>query len=218
MQALRSRAWLACLLAAATAGQAAELDVVLVDQAGKPVADAVVSLVPETDIAVPTVRAPTTRTINQQALNFDRYVEVFRPGDKVLFRNSDRTSHHVYSFSPAKSFEYMVSPGASAPALELDQPGVIAVGCNIHDQMVTYLYVSDAPWIARSGAEGKVSFKDLPAGSYNVRAWQPRLRPGKPDLRQSTKLLSGDERGSVRFELALLPDARRQFDRETTRY
>ena len=49
--------------------------------------------------------------------------------------------------------------------------------------MITYLYVSDAPWIAHSGVDGQTIFHDLPAGAYNVRvaardcARQARPRP-----------------------------------------
>ena len=47
--------------------------------------------------------APVVHVIDQKNLMFVPYVQVFRPGDAVVFRNSDRTRHHVYSFSPAKS-------------------------------------------------------------------------------------------------------------------
>jgi hypothetical protein len=95
---------------------------------------------------------------------------------------------------------------------------VVAVGCNIHDQMIAYLYISDAPWIAHSGADGKVSFDTLPAGAYEVRVWQPRLRPNKPDLAQTATVLGNSDPRTLTFTLTLLPDPRTQFDREHTSY
>lgn len=206
------------LLVCVSAG-AAELKVRVTDQRGKPVGDAVVTVLPTGRKAGP-VPSPIshTRTINQVALTFVPYIEVFRPGDKVVFRNSDRTRHHVYSFSAVKAFEFMLSPGESSPPLTLEKSGVVAVGCNIHDSMITYLYVTDAPWIAHSTVDGRASFVDLPAGTYTVRVWQPRLRPGKPDMAQSAVLVSGSETRTMDFKLSLLPDSRRQFDREQTRY
>ena len=198
---------------------AAELEVRVADTKGAPVADAVVSLVarggaarrePERDAA--------PRVIDQKALAFTPYVEVFRPGDQVAYRNSDRTRHHVYSFSPIKAFEFVVAPGATSPPLRLEKSGVIAVGCNIHDGMINYLYVSDAPWVARTDANGQVAFHDLPGGAFDVRVWQPRLPPRRPDLVQSDVKLRDDERRSLDFALSLLPDSRVQFDREHTRY
>ncbi len=220
---MRMKDWfIATLLAlAAATASAADLNVRIADDHGKAVADAVVTVLPQGDAknrkTAPQV-ASATRTIDQKNLMFAPYIEIFHPGDKVVFRNSDKTRHHVYSFSPVKSFEFVIVPGESSPPIALDKSGVIAVGCNIHDQMITYLYVSDAPWIAHSGADGLVVFRDLPAGAYDVRVWQPRLRPNKPDLAQSTTLIGATESRTLTFNLQLLPDSRREFDREHTRY
>lgn len=205
------------LLAAGTAG-AADLRVLVTDQRGKPVADAVVSALPPTGAPAPAAPAPRTHTINQVALTFVPYIEVFRPGDKVVFHNSDRTRHHVYSFSAAKAFEFMLSPGQGSSPLSLDRPGVVAVGCNIHDQMITYLYVSNAPWIARSGADGVATLAGLPAGNYSVHAWQPRLRPGRAEAVLASVPVGKPGAVPVTFKLALLPDTRRQPDRERAQY
>lgn len=214
--------WLGTLaLLIGTAAGAADLSIDITDQRGKPVGDAVVSVLPHDEAgkaAAPQRPAAGSKTINQVSLAFVPYIEVFRPGDKVVFRNSDETRHHVYSFSPVKAFEFMLGAGESSQPLELEKQGVVAVGCNIHDSMVTYLYVSDAPWVLVSSADGKASIRGLPAGNYTVRVWQPRLRPGKPDLAQSAVLVSGAERKSLTFALNLLPDSRRQFDREQTQY
>ena len=203
-----------------TAVGAADLQVNITDQHGKPVGDAVVTVLRAEQAAGATAPrpAPRSKTIDQSSLTFVPYVEVFRPGDKVVFRNSDQTRHHVYSFSPVKSFEFMLKPGQSSDALSLDKAGVVAVGCNIHDSMITYLYVTEAPWIALSNAQGKAVIGELPAGAYTVRVWQPRLRPNKPDLVQSAVLVTAAEHKTLSFALPLLPDSRRQFDREDTTY
>jgi plastocyanin len=217
---MRMAGWIIAALALAATAMAhgADLSVRIADDHGKAVADAVVTILPRGDGKTTVRAAPSTRTIDQKNLMFIPYIEIFRPGDKVVFRNSDKTRHHVYSFSPIKAFEFVLAPGESSPPLVLDKSGVIAVGCNIHDQMITYLYVSDAPWIAHSGVNGQVVFHDLPAGPYDVRVWQPRLRPNKPDLAQSTTLVGARESKALTFNLQLLPDSRREFDREHTSY
>lgn len=206
--------WLSMLL---VPGFAAALEVAVVDGKGAPVADAVVSVLPVAGLDTGPGN-PRTHTIDQHALRFDPYLEILRPGDSVVFQNSDRTSHHVYSFSPTRTFETMVAPGDRTPAMTLDKPGIVAVGCNIHDQMVTYLVVSDAPWVARTGADGLAGFDTLPAGAYTVRVWQPRLRPDARGTEQAVTLPAVAGSPPLRFELALLPDMRRQPDRETSRY
>lgn len=219
---MRKQAALLCVLAllGATAA-AAELEVRVIDAKGAPVADAVVTMVATgagEQRGLPAHEHATPKVIDQKALAFAPYVEVFRPGDEVVYRNSDRTRHHVYSFSPLKAFEFVLAPGESSAPMKLEKSGIIAVGCNIHDGMINYLYVSDAPWVARTGADGTVRFADVPAGAFDVRTWHPRLPPRRPDLVQSGIVLGAGEHRRVDFPLSLLPDSRRQFDREHTRY
>ncbi|KGQ20313.1 hypothetical protein LF41_849 [Lysobacter dokdonensis DS-58] len=192
---------------------AASLSVQVTDRAGKPVADAVVTV-----LGAGPRYVPVTRVVDQKQLMFLPYVEVFHPGDSVVFRNSDGTRHHVYSFSPIKPFELVVESKARSTPLLLDKTGVVAVGCNIHDGMISYLYVTDAPYAARTDASGRVSFEDLPAGAFDVRVWQPRLPPGRPDLRRQEIVLGAEDIRTLAFPLTLRPDPRRQFDREHTHY
>jgi hypothetical protein len=211
--------WLGCglLLVAANTAAAAELRVLVIDQRGKPVADAVVGALPPPGTALPPAPPPRTHTINQVDITFVPYIEVFRPGDKVVFHNSDRTRHHVYSFSAAKTFEFMLSPGQASTPMVLERPGVVAVGCNIHDSMITFLYVTEAPWTARSGANGVAVLSGLPEGRYSVHAWQPRLRPGRAEAVQEGVVVGAGGK-PVEFKLALLPDSRRQPDLERAQY
>jgi plastocyanin len=212
-------AWLGCVLLLATSAQAvgADLRVVVTDQRGKPVADAVVGAQPSPGAPMPPAPPPRTHTIDQVALTFVPYLEVLRPGDRVVFRNGDRTRHHVYSFSAAKAFEFMLNPGQSSDPLVLDRAGVVAVGCNIHDSMITYLYVTQAPWTTRTGADGSALLR-VPDGSYTVRAWHPRLRPGRAEVVLEKVVAGAGPAQPIGFKLALLPATRRQADRERARY
>lgn len=216
MLRIRQRAGLMVLLLGTGVASASDLVVRVNDQHGRPVADAVVTLVGAADAA--TRSGGATRTIDQERLTFVPYVQTFRPGDAVVFRNSDATSHHVYSFSEVKAFEFMLAPGTSSTRLVLDQPGIVAVGCNIHDGMISYLYVSEARWLLRTDAQGRVAFDGLDAGRYDVRVWQPRLPPGRPDLVQKAVDLRANDSRRLVLEVTLRPDPRSQFDREHTRY
>jgi plastocyanin len=212
-------AWLAFLLAASGAAAAKDgaLEVRVTDARGAPVADAIVSVRPrgaEAGRPAP-APAPARRIIDQKNLAFVPGLEVFRPGDEVVFRNSDATRHHVYSFAPAAKFEFVLAPRESSPPLKLGRTGVIAVGCNIHDSMIAWLYVTDAPWIARTGADGRAALDGLPAGSYEVRAWQPRLKPGGGEPLRTVVVAAGAT-APVSFALPLLPPPR--MDHEHMQY
>lgn len=201
------------LLLAPLIASAADLSVAVVDGRGQGVADAVVSVVPASPARTyQRSSTPSVSTVDQKDLAFLPYLTVFRPGDAVVFRNSDRTRHHVYSFSPTRQFEFVLSPGQHSPPLVLDKPGVVAVGCNIHDQMIAYLYVSDAPWIGRTAAAGRVVLRGLPPGAYAVHVWQPRMRPGRQDQSQPLRVDSPSDAPALRFSVALLPDMRSRHD------
>ncbi|MEO7432713.1 MAG: hypothetical protein ABIR62_11970 [Dokdonella sp.] len=205
---LQSRCVLGTVLAVAIAlgdASAGDLSVVVTDAQNMPVANAVVSVRggPGTGAAA---YAPVTKTIDQRHETFIPYVEVFRPGDRVAFHNGDHTRHHVYSFAPIKTFDFVVASKRTSPPVTLDQPGEIDVGCNIHDRMITHLYVSDAPYLAKSAADGRVSFAALGEGSYMVQVWHPHLRPGKSE--PSRPVLVNATPASVTIQLSLLADPR----------
>lgn len=187
----------------------------------QPQADAVVAvtpLVPSKPLPVTATAAAVQHVIDQRNETFIPYVEVFRPGDTVVFHNSDRTRHHVYSFAPVKPFEFVLASGEDSPPLVLDQIGTIAVGCNIHDRMITHLVVSAAPWTAISDVAGQARL-ELPPGDYRVEVWHPRVRPGNP-LEAHEVQLSADADAVTTLEvgLRLVPDRRQPADRERNPY
>lgn len=209
---LRLFAAVAFALLPALPATAAELRVVVRDARGKPVADAVVTLTATAGAALAAAGkdapAAATRTIDQRDEAFVPYVAVFRPGDRVVFRNSDVTRHHVYSFSRAKAFEQLLAPGESGAALQLEHAGLVAVGCNIHDHMRAWLVVSAAPWIAVSDAAGVARFTGLPAGGYRSVAWHPQLRPRQPEIAHAVALEAAATVRELPVRLRLLPDPR----------
>ena len=210
-------AWL--LVGSAGPVWAGQLVVRVSDTGGHAVGDAIVTLVPAASAASTgaPVPAPQTHYVDQRDETFIPYVQVVRPGDKVVFRNSDGTRHHVYSFSPAKAFEFMLKPGTSSPPLVLDNPGLIAVGCNIHDHMIAYLLVS--PEQAQvTPPQGQVVFAHLPPGRYTVKVWHPQLRPGETQPNAVETVAGEGDTQQAAFTLSLMPDPRGFADREHLDY
>ena len=93
-------------------------------------------------------------------------------GTAVSFPNSDNIRHHVYSFSPAKRFELRLYQARRRPVV-FDKPGVVVLGCNIHDWMLGYVYITDDPFFAVSDDAGRLAL-DLPPGRYTASLWHPR--------------------------------------------
>ena len=192
---------LVCLLLGLAAPlAAAPLTVDVRDGAGQPLADAVVFL--ESAEARRQVRPLAQAEMGQAGKQFVPQVLVVPVGTAVNFPNRDTVRHHVYSFSPARKFELKLYIGTPAQPVLFDRPGVVVLGCNIHDQMVGWILVVQTPYYARTGADGRAVI-DVPAGSYRLRSWHPGLPVGAPAQDQAW-LASG----SAQDVLVRMPDAR----------
>lgn len=170
---------LAGLLCRGSVAVAADVTVRVQDTSGAAVNDAVVSLQP---LAASTValRSATPLAMDQRGLRFVPFVLPVQTGSVVSFPNSDNVRHHVYSFSAAKRFELRLYAGNHASTVTFDKPGVVTLGCNIHDWMVGYIYVLDTPYFATADAGGVAHLAHVPAGAYAVRLWHPRIEDGQP--------------------------------------
>jgi plastocyanin len=161
-----------CMAAQQPAAQAGELQARVQDSSGKALADTIVVAYP-VDGRVQPAR-PGTEVEDQIDKEFVPYVQAVRVGSYVTFPNKDNIRHHVYSFSPAKKFALPLYSGTPAKPVLFDKVGVVKLGCNIHDWMIGYLYVTDAPYFGKTTAQGEVALQ-LPAGAYRVHVWHPRL-------------------------------------------
>jgi len=170
---------LAAMPAPALAGR---LAVLLTDAAGLPLPEAVVVARPVGTAAG--ARPARSGEMVQQGQSFAPAVMVVTAGTEVAFPNKDRMRHHIYSFSEAKRFEVRLYSGEAVPTLVFDRPGVITLGCNIHDWMRGFIYVADSPYFAISNPEGQASLGELPDGPYELVLWHHSLgeasvvRPG----------------------------------------
>lgn len=192
--------WAALALCASSLA-AGECGVRVVDAAGQPVADAVVLAYPA---EAPDVTAKPA-TVLQQGQEFLPYVTVVQVGAPVSFPNEDTVQHHVYSFSPAKQFDLPLYHGKPATPVVFDKPGPVALGCNIHDWMVAYIYVADTQFAEKTGESGSVRFAELKPGPVTFRVWHPRLR-GEP---LALKAELGSSLQEYEMKLPLKPLVRR---------
>jgi plastocyanin len=191
------------LLCHALPAHAAELRVVVKDHRGKVVADAVV-LATASDPKSALHAKPPQDAVDQVDKQFVPYVKPIFVGSKVRFPNSDNIRHQVYSFSPAKKFELPLYGGTDAPPVVFDKPGVVVLGCNIHDWMVGYIYVSETPFFAKTAAAGTASIDDMPPGDYTVRLWHPSMEHAEESTARRVTL-NADAPTTVEWELALKP-------------
>ena len=112
-------------------------------------------------------------TIDQVDREFTPLVSVVRTGTEVSFPNSDNMRHSIYSFSPAKTFNIKLYYGRQASPVVFDKPGIVVLGCNIHDNMMAWVVVVDTPYFAKTAADGVTVLKGLEPGDYHLSVWYP---------------------------------------------
>lgn len=172
------KAWLALGLALLVTGlpcvgSAANFTVTIMGN-GAPLVNAVVSLHPPGQL--PSGR-PAIKEMDQRDIQFQPHVLAISVGTLVRFPNSDNIRHQVYSFSPAKRFELPLYSGQHASPILFDKPGVVELGCNIHDWMLGYIVVVDTPYYGVTDSNGKLTLQ-APAGDYRMEVWHERQRDG----------------------------------------
>jgi plastocyanin len=147
----------------------------VLDAQGEALAEIVITVVSDTAGATRTTAPQVSATAIMDQVNkeFVPEVLVVRTGTNVSFPNSDSVAHQVYSFSTVKRFSLPLYRGKPYPPVLFDQPGIATLGCNIHDHMVGYIVVTDAPYFGQTNTQGQWSH-DVPPGTYRVRAWHPR--------------------------------------------
>lgn len=159
----------------AGAGQATTLSGGVGDGAGGPLAAVVITATPAVP---PPPAAASTAIMDQRGREFMPHVLAVRRGTAVSFPNSDRIQHHVYSFSGGNAFEIKLYRGTPPQPIVFNQPGIVVLGCNIHDWMLGYIYVADTPYFTVSDAHGQWAL-DLPPGRYRLSVWHPDAETGQ---------------------------------------
>ena len=177
------------LLSAAAAG---ELRISVRDEKGEPVGEAVLSAIPAG--APPKLQGPPpVAVVDQVDKEYVPRVKAIQVGTSVSFPNKDDIRHHVYSFSDAKKFELPLYKGTPSDPVLFDKPGVVIIGCNIHDWMLGYIYVFETPWFAVTDAQGGAVLAGLPAGDYEIAAHHPDAKKTAEETRRTVTIGQGSQ-------------------------
>jgi plastocyanin len=173
---------------------------------GKPIPDVAVYATAHGAVAAASSAGPPPRaTMDQQNHQFSPHMLVVQAGTEVTFPNSDNVSHHVYSFSPTKTFELGLYKGNVYPPVTFDEPGIVVLGCNIHDGMLGYIRVVDTPHFAVTNAEGVARIEGVSSGDYAVEVWTPRVRPRELPTPQQIAVGDAEVAAEIRVTGRLAP-------------
>ncbi len=198
---------LSCVIASAGTGScsAGELAVNVTDRLGHGVSGVVVTAT--TAEARGFKPAQTPAVMDQRDLEFAPNVLVVATGTSVEFPNNDSVSHQVYSFSAAKKFQLPLYKGVRHPPVTFEREGLVVLGCNIHDAMVGYIYVTDAPFFGQTDANGMLRLQNLKGGEYRVSLWSPFVADSSETLSRTVHV---DDHDVTSSRIQLVRELRNQ--------
>ena len=204
---------LACIFLCVFCCQASADIFFITDQHGQPVKNAVIELTGFSGGSLSAIKKQTA-VMDQVKKRFVPELLVIRANDDVNFPNSDNIRHHVYSFSPAKPFELKLYSGQPKTPLLFEKPGIVVLGCNIHDSMVGYIYVAESEHFETTDDNGLASV-DSNMSYQGLRVWHANQSSGhmtvKTLLRNKLKPSSENDKAFA-IELPLQsPEPRNTF-------
>lgn len=193
---------LLCCLFQAAGALAATLVVAVQTSDGRPLSGTVLTIHTLTEKGLSRSdppAAPVNALMDQVNRAFVPDLLVIPVGSTVSFPNSDSVSHQIYSFSAARKFQLPLYRGKPYPPVRFDQAGLVTLGCNIHDSMLAYVLITDAPYFGRTDAAGSWSV-EVPRGTYRVAVWHPRMQETSALEREI--MLGDTDRAALTLRLA----------------
>ncbi|MFC4701948.1 methylamine utilization protein [Glaciecola siphonariae] len=187
----------------------ASVQIQVVDFAGEPVSDAIIAIDSKSQQSAVN---NTLAVMDQVDMTFQPHVLLVQKGQAVAFPNNDNIRHHVYSFSKAKTFELKLFRGLHSEQIVMEQAGIVELGCNIHDNMLGFIYVDDTNTAVKTNAQGMAV---LPSRSQmQVNIWHPALAIGI-DKREERVLEQGKGLQVIKINLnpPAAPETKRSFKR-----
>jgi plastocyanin len=114
---------------------------------------------------------PFTTVIAQKGLSFSPSLLVIPRGTSVSFPNEDNEFHNVFSYSRTKRFDLGRYPKGESKSVTFVKPGIVKAYCEVHPWMRAAILVLESPCYAIASGDGLFSIDGIPAGRYELVAW-----------------------------------------------
>jgi plastocyanin len=143
----------------------------------------------------PPPKAPRHHRVRQKGMTFLPHVLAIAVHDSVVFLNDDGVAHNVYS-PDGEKYDLGVFAGGESRERVFAKPGVHTQMCSMHPEMLSYIFVGTSAYAAVVERDGRFTIPDVPAGTWKVAIWNPRLNA--PD---QTVTVAPRGTATVRFDL-----------------
>jgi hemoglobin len=116
-------------------------------------------------------RTPKYRVVEQRNKQFSPHLLAVPPGSTVAFPNYDDFYHNVFSSSTTQRFDLGMSKRGQAREMKVDKSGLVRLGCNVHANMASFVFVIDAPAYVPVDGSKEFNFRSLEPGKYKAVVW-----------------------------------------------
>lgn len=138
-------------------------------------------------------------SIDQKNKTYWPRVSVSMVGNELTFLNNDAILHNVHSYRGMETLYNVAMPKFIKKRItKLEQPGLMTVRCDVHQEMKAYVVVADNPHYTITNKAGLFEINSIPAGTYKIKAWHETLG----SIEKEVTIVAG-EKTAVIFELAL---------------
>ena len=119
-------------------------------------------------------RTAKHRIVEQRNKQFSPRLLAVPPGSTVAFPNYDSFYHNVFSTAPTQKFDLGLYKEGQSREIKFEKTGLVRLGCNVHANMASFIFVIDAPaYVPVDGAK-EFNFRSLEPGKYKARVWSER--------------------------------------------
>jgi plastocyanin len=149
-------------------------------------------------VGAPATEPPTTPvTLVQEDCMYRPRVMGIVAGQPLSIKNADATLHNIHTYKGASTL-FNVAQVPNSPNIEkklTDAGALLKLKCDVHQWMTAYIWVQNNPYFAVTGDDGKFTIKDVPAGKYEIVAWQERFGEKKGEV-----TIAPDKTAEVKFD------------------
>ena len=116
---------------------------------------------------------PSAAVLDQKGCRYVPHVIAVQANQVVTFVNSDPTLHNVHAVTRVNApFNVGMAVKGQKISRFFAKPEIVKMKCDVHSWMQSFIGVFDNPFHAVTDDAGSFSIEGLPAGTYQIEAWQ----------------------------------------------
>jgi len=119
--------------------------------------------------------------MDQRKMKFIPHVLPVVQGDTVRFLNNDGLAHNVFT-NDGEGYNLGMFPDGEERPYTFKNQGVYSQLCNIHPDMLAYVFVAQNPYAAVVDAAGRYELRNVPPGQYTLAVWNSHLKAAEKQV------------------------------------